>query len=245
MYIYSYNQASESAKALRKALNILSIKHENSKFKGKADKTVINWGASKLPDEVLKCKILNQPDAVKKAIDKLEFFKHNEEVAVPFTTDKAVVEEWLAKGRTVVIRENLKGYGGDGISIITNKEEFKDAPLYTQYIPKKEEYRIHVFQGKAFFVQRKARVKEVPDKRVNWQVRNLAGGFIFANQNVEVADEAKEIAVKCVQNLGLDFGAVDIIYNEKRNKWYCLEVNTAPGLAGTTLEKYCEQFGKL
>jgi D-alanine-D-alanine ligase-like ATP-grasp enzyme len=40
----------------------------------------------------------------------------------------------------------------------------------------------------------------------------------------------------------LDFGAVDVIWNEKEDKYYVLEVNTACGLEGTTLDKYVEQF---
>jgi D-alanine-D-alanine ligase-like ATP-grasp enzyme len=45
-----------------------------------------------------------------------------------------------------------------------------------------------------------------------------------------------------VNHLGLDFGAVDMIYNAKRNTYYVLEVNTACGLAGETLNKYVEVF---
>jgi glutathione synthase/RimK-type ligase-like ATP-grasp enzyme len=41
-----------------------------------------------------------------------------------------------------------------------------------------------------------------------------------------------------VSALGLDFGAVDIIWNEREDKCYVLEVNTAPGLQGSTLENY-------
>ena len=41
-----------------------------------------------------------------------------------------------------------------------------------------------------------------------------------------------------IKVLGLDFGAVDIIYNKQEDKWYVLEVNTAPGIYGTTLDKY-------
>ncbi len=244
MFIYAYKQASESAKALRQAAKLLSIKHENSKFKGSPKKVVLNWGSSTLPPEALKCKVLNHPDAVKKAIDKRSFFEANQEHSVPFTLDKEQALNWLEQGKTVVIREQVKGHGGEGISIITNKEEFKDAPLYTLYIPKKEEYRLHVFNGEVFFVQRKARIQAVRDENVNWKVRNMAGGFIFANKDVEVSDVAEELAIACVKNLGLDFGAVDIIYNERQDKYFALEVNTSPGLAGTTLEKYCEQFGK-
>ena len=44
--------------------------------------------------------------------------------------------------------------------------------------------------------------------------------------------------------IDLQFGAVDIIWNEKENKCYVLEINTAPGLVGTTLTKYTEAFTK-
>lgn len=245
MFIFPYKKESESAKALQVSLGIQRIKNENSKFKGRADKVVINWGATKLPDEVLKCIVLNAPASVAQAVDKRIFLETNKEFCPPFTLDIEEAKKWLNKGLTVVVRNKVNGAGGEGIEIISNEQELKPAPLYTRYIPKKEEYRLHVFNGEVFFVQRKARVKEVADAKVNWQVRNMAGGFIFANQNIEVAQAAKDIAISCVGNLGLDFGAVDLIFNEKANKYYSLEVNTAPGLCGLTLTRYVEQFKKV
>ena len=44
--------------------------------------------------------------------------------------------------------------------------------------------------------------------------------------------------------VGLKIGAVDIIWNELENKCYVLEINTAPGLEGTTLVKYTEAILK-
>lgn len=43
--IYAYKQGSASALALAAALGIKCIKHEGSRFKGRHNKTVINWGA--------------------------------------------------------------------------------------------------------------------------------------------------------------------------------------------------------
>ena len=96
--------------------------------------------------------------------------------------------------------------------------------------------------GAVVDIQRKARKRDVADDAVNWQVRNLDGGFIFAREGVVEAPEASEEALKAVAALGLDFGAVDIMYNARENKYYVLEVNTAPGLAGTTLEGYAKRF---
>lgn len=104
---------------------------------------------------------------------------------------------------------------------------------------KTQEYRIHVFDGQVIFVQRKARRLDTPDDQVNWQVRNHSNGFIYANQNIEVDQEAKDMSVRAVQALGLDFAAVDIIYH--KDYGYCiLELNTAPGLTQTTANKYAE-----
>lgn len=246
MWIYSHNANSESAKALKESLAIRKIKNENSKFKGKENSLVINWGSSELPYEIAKCNLLNRPQAIRKAVNKLQAFQTlSEGVDIPeFTESREEAIKWLTEGFTVVVREKLNGHGGEGIVIVENDAELPDAPLYTKYIPKSEEYRVHVFKDEAFFIQRKARKKEVPDAQVNWKVRNLSGGFIFAHENVDVPQECKEAAVKAVNILGLDFGAVDIIWNKKRNKFYTLEINTAPGLQGTTLEKYTEQFRK-
>ena len=55
---------------------------------------------------------------------------------------------------------------------------------------------------------------------------------------VYASDHVRAQSVAAVRSLGLDFGAVDVV--ERQNKAYVLEVNTAPGLVGTTLEKYVD-----
>ena len=244
MKLYSYNQSSEGAKALAEALGIKRIKHEGKplNFKGH----LINWGASEFNRQFVADVVLNKPAKVKIASNKLLSFQaFGDKVWVPpWTTDDETAALWHADGKDIVLRHKLTGHSGEGIEIIHSDMEFDDAkaPLYVQYIPKKEEYRIHVNQEQVFFVQRKARKNDVPDEKVNWKVRNHQNGFIYANKDVEVAEVAKKYAIEAIKAIGLDFGAVDIIYNAKNDAWYVLEVNTAPGLSGTTLEKYVEQF---
>lgn len=48
------------------------------------------------------------------------------------------------------------------------------------------------------------------------------------------------MALAACNALGLESGAVDIIWNEKENKCYVLEVNTAPGICGITTKKYTD-----
>ena len=58
----------------------------------------------------------------------------------------------------------------------------------------------------------------------------------------DLPEDCEKQAVAAVVALGLDFGAVDVVYNVKEQKAYVLEVNSAPGLSGTTLDKYVEVF---
>ena len=248
MNILPYKAGSESAKSLAQALDIKRIKTKGSKFKGNHRKVVINWGNSKVCEEILKCAIINRPECVSKASNKLSFFKAMAEagVSIPrFTEAPEEAKGWLDENKTVVARTILNGHSGAGIVLLEGNVEIVKAPLYVEYVPKKEEYRVHVFQGEVVDVQRKARKKDVADDQVNWKIRNHANGFIFARgEDVlgAVPEDVLAQAKRAVEACGLDFGAVDVIYNDKQKKAYCLEVNTAPGLTGATLEGYVARF---
>lgn len=258
LFLFPYKPGSASAKALKETGIMKRIKRENSKFRPRANKTVVNWGCSKLPN-LAPCTILNKPEAVALAANKLAFFKRLEafnneqeeeaQVRYPtFTTERQTAEAWLEDKGSVVCRTILNGNSGAGIVLVEPEmggDGIVDAPLYTQYVPKKQEYRIHVFQGDVLDIQRKARCKDVADENVNWKIRNHDNGFIFAREGFECPQDVIDQAVRCVNALGLDFGAVDMIYNDKQQKAYVIEVNTAPGLTGTTLENYTNKFKEL
>lgn len=142
----------------------------------------------------------------------------------------------------MVMRSILSGHSGKGISIHEDASTLQQAPLYTRYINKTDEYRVHVFKGVVLDVQRKARDTSVPDDAVNWQVRNHDNGFIFMRDGVTpdtVPHAVIQNSLAVVQCTGLDFGAVDVIWNSTHNKAYVLEVNSSPGMTGTTLDKFC------
>lgn len=244
--ILPYKMASVSAKALSKALGVKRIKHEGKNIVMRG--SLINWGSSSFPPRIVcdpNLKIFNAPANIAKASNKLQAFKTLEgHVPIPsYTEASGEALGWLGEG-VVVCRTILNGHSGNGIVLASTQEELVAAPLYTKYIKKDHEYRLHVFQNECFFVQRKARKLDVPDEQVDWQIRNHANGFIYANKYIEVPELFKEIAVKAIKVLNLDFGAVDLIVT-KTGDPYVLEVNTAPGLSGTTLDKYCEQFSKI
>lgn len=250
MYLYAYKQGSQSGKDLANALGIRRIKHEGSRFRGGPHKTVINWGASQLPEEVMKCRVLNSPEAVALCSNKLKFFKalEGQPVNLPeFTQDKEEALKWLGEGLIVFARTKLNGHSGEGIVEIHKLEDMVEAPLYVKYIPKRDEYRVHIFQGEVLSIQRKALRGDMNREEANFRVRNLANGFIFARNEDKECPECVTEQAKSAFNLitSLDFCSVDVIYNEYRDKAYVLEINTASGLAGTTLDEYVAAFQKI
>jgi glutathione synthase/RimK-type ligase-like ATP-grasp enzyme len=244
-------KASNGANELKELMDLKRIKTEGSKFKGESSKFVINWGSTKLPPEVAKSTVLNRPEAIRLSSNKLSFFKliqksKYKDIIPPFTEDKKQVFEWLKQGHHVVARTVLNGSGGVGIVVIhKNDPEVKvpDAPLYVLYIPKKEEYRVHVVGGKVVAVQRKTLSSKIDNKKeVNWKIRNLENGFIYQREGINPDKSVLDVALKAMEVTGLDFGGVDIVYGHKDNTAYVLEINTAPGLQGTTVSDYKKAF---
>ena len=243
--VYPYSSVSSSAKSLSRALGVKRIKREGSRYTPKEGDTIINWGSSSMPDKLLVKNLLNKPEAVKDASNKLSAFKVLDKagISIPVATTNKETAKELFKGRVVVCRHKLTGHSGEGIEIVDKGEELPDSKLYVEYILKTQEYRVHVVNGKVIDIQRKARDRGVPDDEVNWKVRNHKNGFVYAREGgIELPEHTKYMCIKAVASLGLDFGAVDLVYNQKRDRYYVLEVNTAPGLFGTTLEKYVESF---
>jgi glutathione synthase/RimK-type ligase-like ATP-grasp enzyme len=135
----------------------------------------------------------------------------------------------------------LNGHSGRGIVLSTsdNGHPLVNAPLYVKYKKKRKEFRVHVFQGAIIDVaeKRRMRAERRPDI-FDGYIRNHANGWVFCRNSVVRPADLEGSALAACAALGLDFGAVDIIWNERENKSYVLEVNTAPGLMGTTLTNY-------
>jgi predicted ATP-grasp superfamily ATP-dependent carboligase len=180
--------------------------------------------------------------------DKIEQFKAFKEhgVSCPaFTTDKQQLSELGTK--TIFARKLINSTNGRGIVEFNygEQQEHPDAPLYTAYIPKKAEYRVHVFNGKVIDVQQKKKKREFEAEARNTRVRNCANGYVYTRDGITPPAGMDALAINAVNAVGYQYGAVDIIYNEKQDKCFVLEVNSRPGLMGTTLDKYAQAVGEL
>lgn len=247
LYLLPYRNGSKSVKALANSFNCKRLKLEGSRFVHRQDRLVLNWGCNRLPPNIDPDRCINGRN-IQEATNKLSFFTKMRECSpeyIPeFTDSKEEATQWVVDGSVIVCRTKLRASSGDGIVIAESPEDVVHAPLYVKYVKKKHEYRVHVFNGEVIDVQRKMRKLDVPDDQVDWRVRNCSNGFIFGRDGVVLPDGVDAMCITCINHLGLDFGAVDVIWNEHDNKAYLLEVNTAPGLEGTTLEKYTKAIEK-
>jgi glutathione synthase/RimK-type ligase-like ATP-grasp enzyme len=237
IYMYAYSNGSKTAKLLAEKLGIKRLKHVGSKAK---PTVVINWGKG-----IPFTKVINDYKAVGSAINKLIAFKLLKEKGVsvpPFTTSRTEAQAWMPQAK-VVCRGTLTGHEGQGITI-HSEGTLPNVPLYVKYIPKKKEFRVHVCNGKIIDEQQKVRSSSYTGA-AGFEIRNTANGFIFQRNGIIVPSDVREQAIAAVKGLGLDFGAVDVIWNESKDKAYVLEVNTAPGLEGTSLEIYSKALRQL
>jgi glutathione synthase/RimK-type ligase-like ATP-grasp enzyme len=195
---------------------------------------VINWGNTAELEVHPPIQVLNRPEYVARAINKITSFQKLQEsgVRVPeFATAKpdSVDSLWFA-------RTNLRGSGGDGIVAIRRGDNIPTAPLYVKYVPKVKEYRLHVTKGRVIFAQEKKRKSNNEQTADQKLIRNHANGWVFCPVDlVGVSEDIKNAAVASCVALGLDFGAVDMVIGKRDNLPYILEVNTAPGLASPGL----------
>lgn len=246
--VLPYRAGSRGASALAAALpGARVLRLRGSAWRPRMGDIVINWGNTDLQlirSYQGRCRVLNDGE-LRVATNKREFFINmrdsgNEDVIPRFWLNRQDIPDDAQF--PIVCRTVLAGHSGDGIVIADTRADLVPAPLYTQYVKKTQEYRIHVgrnSRGQSIIIssQRKARSRAIPDGDVNWQVRNHQNGFIYTREGFVVPDSVLEAAQRCFMATGLDFGAVDVILNERSGRAYVLEINTAPGLEGQTVNE--------
>jgi len=234
--VYPYKQGSRSARALADALGGRVLRLEGSRYRYREQDTIINWGASR--GWTLPC--LNPQVITTVAGNKLYAFQSMLREGVQIPEFWTRMEDIPNEAFPIVCRTVLNGHSGRGIVIANQRDELVNAPLYVRYMKKRDEYRIHAGRHGIISIQRKAvRNGEPP---IDTRIRNHHNGYVFIRGDVNPPQQVLDQARLAVHSLGLDFGAVDIIWNNHYNLATVLEVNTAPGLSGTTITDYANYF---
>ena len=228
---------SKSAKALSQHIGAKRLKlFTGTRFVAKSSDVIINWGKGKANYFGTAGTILNKMMAIEVAGDKLRTLQalQASEVSIPtFGTSPSQFEpSQLLYGRTT-----LYGHSGRGI-VVDTADGIIDCPLYVEAIEKVSEYRAIVVGDKVVdFKKKKKRNTPEGEEQLEYgeHVWNLNGNYIFARNGFDTPIGCADLAIRSVSALGLDFGAVDII-EDSSGTLYVLEVNTAFGLEGTTIE---------
>jgi glutathione synthase/RimK-type ligase-like ATP-grasp enzyme len=210
-------------------------------------RVVINWGnTTTFPNRHQK-RILNQPANIVIASNKRATLIALQAAGVRVPHFASTPEEWnaLPKRRNIwVARTILNGSGGAGIVIVREDDSFpENTRLVTQYIKKLQEFRVHVMNGQVLCIQQKRKESEAEQTADQKLIRNRDNGWVFARNDIDpLPEDAARQAINAVAALGLDFGAVDLVVGRDDGLAYILEVNTAPGLEGTTVTDYANGF---
>lgn len=213
--------------------DVKEIKVRNSLYRPHPSDIIICWGVAKshYPGE------LNGNAA--NAANKLKAFQMMTRNGLRWTTS---IEE-AKTYRLCYCRTLLSASQGKGIVVAQSSAEVVPAPLYTKGIREVEgEYRVHVFNGQVIDFAKKMRMNSdrLTEEGItaNPLIRNLENGYIFGRDGVTIDDSIKQVALEAVEDLQLDFGAVDIVKSAYSGKSFVIEVNTAPGVTGSTVLAY-------
>ncbi|MDE3022296.1 MAG: hypothetical protein KGI54_10585 [Pseudomonadota bacterium] len=173
-------------------------------------------------------------------VDKLsqyQWFQANDIPTLEFTTDPSIAIDWNDT-HVVFGRKLLNASCGKGIVVF--EPQFSgmfDCPVYTKYKKKKREFRVHVFKDTVVSVTEKKRRKGFEGEQ-NTKIRNLANGYVFCQTVEDEPEGLRELALRAAAVSSSDFRGVDIGYNEKKQELFVIEVNSAPGIQGSNLQKY-------
>jgi len=240
--VYPYKMTSESAKLLASALDVWMV-YPDRKYVPDTPDVIINWGNGDIPRWDRKGPVfLNHPSKVMNSINKMTSFRMFRQGKVRFpayTTDAEMAKQWIDEGHWVCCRQELEGRDGAGLVLAKKEEELVPAKLYTKYIPCTREFRAYIWMGKLIdtFDKRRKNI-ETCDPDIRCESRD----WVFCKNPSFIPDDLGLQASLAIKALGLDFGGVDIVYNKEMNRSYVLEVNTAPGIYGTTVTKLRDEI---
>ena len=241
-----YKMSSTSGKSLASGIPVKRLRKQRSRFIPRSNDIIINWGSSEYHHRGSNGLYINSPSSIRVSKNKLKAFRvlkeHN--ITIPeWTTETSVAQSWVDSGYVVFGRQRLEGHSGQGIIIFDSETITSDkiCPLYTKRIKRKSEFRVHIINGTIIDIQQKKRRNGSTRGGLVW---NHSNGYVYCREGVSLSPDAQSLAVEAVNALGLDFGAVDICIN-KEDVPIVFEVNTAPGLFGTTLSKYVEAFKEI
>lgn len=209
---------------------------------------IINWGNRIFSsDEYFK---VNVPSAISKASDKKESrgILMSKGIRIPPTNLFGGVFMVSPKDFPLILRPRFH-YGGKEFHVLNSFAEFepfmwgKDWNNWyaSKIFPKTHEFRVHCAHGKVLLINEKPLVEG--EIRANHVVnQEIWRALKWSEFHPGICEES----LKATQALGLDYAAVDIMYNAQNDSVAICELNTSPGITTEyTSGKYAAYFSWL
>lgn len=275
LYILYGKAGVHSGRALREEMSGL---YKNGVFGGfparlkllarqrKMPTTIVNLGITEAVD--CTARLLNSQDMVRKASNKRQARVTFHEAGVPSPKLTLRAADLTSADLPVVGRTSYHKKG-EGFWFCKTSQDAQravrsGATHFLQFIPNTHEYRVHLFvRTKALNKDKREAKDYVSAKLVEkvWQGRgnpdpdqpqkNHEFGWVFLgpqNKRDEELDVVRMAAKQAIASLGLDFGAVDVMYSIRSKEPFVLEVNSTPSLSddqASTCSVYAERLMRI
>ena len=274
LYVLYKGSGCHSGRALRKALSDI---HEGTvlggypkrfqkiiKRNGEPD-YVVNLGTTE--EYNISSTILNNRNMVRTASNKKQSRRAFVEAEVP-TPKLFNRASDIQKGDLPVIGRTSYHKKGQGFWFCKTMKEVQNAVRqgathFLEFVPRTREYRVHTFIKPRAIEQEERSTEDYTSIKISekvWQGKNKPDpdepqknhefGWTFLgpqNRREEELDVVRHAAKQAIASLGMDFGAVDVMYKIKTKRPYVLEVNSTPSLAddnADTCSRYANRILK-
>jgi hypothetical protein len=261
--VFGWRPKSKSAIKIAAALGA-EFTHRDSDYEGKRGQVCINWGAGWNAPQHGSARIINRPEAIARAVNKLDTFRILNAAKVPtpeWTTDPIRAWRWISQGHTIFGRQELEAKAGKGIILLSNKPFRADqvgaqvkgvddilrhhCQAYTKKFDAKWEFKIHVAFGQVRWIW------EIAEDKADWSdqdglIRNYDNGYYFRYASRALQAKLKKVVFTNCENaikaLGLDFGVCDIGVAKNGKDMVIYEINTAPAVDEYDASLYAKMF---
>lgn len=274
MFVLYKNTGVHSGRALRKMLADLYGERVRGGYPkrfasvlkgGENPKIVINLGVT--DDLPYEGELLNTQDMVRAASNKKKARQVFAEQGVP-APELFLKPSEVSKDDLPVVGRTSYHKKGEGFWFCKTLTEVKRAAKegathFLEYVPNTREYRVHTFIKAKYREEEERKPENYVSIKISekvWQgdiapdkdepQKNHEFGWTFLgpqNRREEELDVVRHAAKQAIAALGLDFGAVDVMYRVRAKQPYVLEVNSTPSLSdenATTCEVYANRILK-
>lgn len=209
-------------------------KRTNKRFKSDV---VLRWGSTEEFSNLTSKLELNSLQAVKNASDKLAMMKILVGANIP--TAEILFDPFNSENLDSFRDENggffVRGSNGSVRydDIVTSSDLYVSKSIEN----KRREYRVHVFNGEVIAIYEK-----IPqDENVKLFKSHNCKFSLVDMSRMRLRPEDLDVCINAVNSLGLLFGGVDLMRDKDQNV-FVSEVNSAPALNGTNINRYLEKI---